>query len=445
MLAGTFTTGVLSVSTPYAGLRIGGGASLQVSGGAALGFDATIAVAGSGAALTVGGGVSVGAAGFYNYDTALSVSGGGAAQLGGLSIGSFAEVTVDAASTLSVGATGKVAAGSFAVAAGQVVVAGSGAGVAYVFAPAVALNGILTGNLQIQTNALTGSGQIQVSSGDTVTLQNDGLAMAAGAGPTIAFTGSGGTLSLSILSLTAQATLGPAIEGLGAGNSILWESGNLSGVSYAPATGKLTLLQAGQTVAVLQLDGSYAGETFGVAADGSGESLITVTPNAGSGGPSLGLPSAISAISGSLTPMSVSIADTAGSTMSVVLSDTMGALSANTSAAGGGGTITGSGSDLMILTGSLTQVNADLTTLGFLASTSGTDAIVISVNDGTGRVSDGAIAINVIAAMAAPHLFAADRTPALAEPLHFAPPIPAAFDPAPRAEPMPFVGAQHWS
>ena len=54
---------------------------------------------------------------------------------------------------------------------------------------------------------------------------------------------------------------------------------------------------------------------------------------------------------------------TSGEIFTVTVSDTHGILSATTSAAGGGGTITGTGTNHLVIQGTLTQVNADLTTL----------------------------------------------------------------------------------
>ena len=63
---------------------------------------------------------------------------------------------------------------------------------------------------------------------------------------------------------------------------------------------------------------------------------------------------------------------TAGETFTVTLSDGAGVLSANTGATGGGGTITPSNSGkTLTIAGSLSQVNADLTTLADTDATTG--------------------------------------------------------------------------
>ena len=51
-----------------------------------------------------------------------------------------------------------------------------------------------------------------------------------------------------------------------------------------------------------------------------------------------------------------------------------GLLAASTNVGSGGGTISGSGTTLMSITGTLAQVNADLTTLTYTNSTPGPDS-----------------------------------------------------------------------
>ena len=99
----------------------------------------------------------------------------------------------------------------------------------------------------------------------------------------------------------------------------------------------------------------------------------------------------------------------AGKTLSVILSDSLGLLTANTSASGGGGTITGSGSKQMTITGSLSKVNADLTTLSDLTSTTSADTITVATYDGRGGASQKQIAatVNIPPTLTAPAAFSA--------------------------------------
>ena len=92
-----------------------------------------------------------------------------------------------------------------------------------------------------------------------------------------------------------------------------------------------------------------------------------------------------SAAQGQATAISgISISDVSppNKTFTVTLADTYGRLSANTNAAGGGGTIKGAGTTVLKISGSLAQVNADLTTLTDTDSSANGDTITIYANDG---------------------------------------------------------------
>ena len=76
---------------------------------------------------------------------------------------------------------------------------------------------------------------------------------------------------------------------------------------------------------------------------------------------------------------------TSGETFTATLSDTNGVLAATTGATGGGGTITSSnGGKTLTITGTLAQVNADLTTLTESEVTAGSDTITIKASDSNG-------------------------------------------------------------
>ena len=100
-----------------------------------------------------------------------------------------------------------------------------------------------------------------------------------------------------------------------------------------------------------------------------------------------------------VTPISgISVAATGNAsdeTFKVTLSDTLGALSANTDAAGGGGSITGSGTATLVISGTLAEVDADLSTFTYLASTAGTDTIHIATVDTSGGRSNQQLAVTV--------------------------------------------------
>jgi hypothetical protein len=87
-----------------------------------------------------------------------------------------------------------------------------------------------------------------------------------------------------------------------------------------------------------------------------------------------------------ITGISVSESgNTGGETFTVTLIDTHGELSANTSLTGGGGTITGSGTHDLTITGSLSQVYSDLGTLSDTDATAGSDTITVKATDSFGN------------------------------------------------------------
>jgi hypothetical protein len=397
LLDGSFTAGTLNDAST---LSVGAAGTLAVTGTATVGQFATLSAVGAAAALTVAGTLTIGAA--YAYGAAAVTAGeGGSIEVGGLQGYSDAIVTVGGNASFEVGRTGHAAAGSFTVDQGA-----SAMAQATIEAPDITVNGFLSGDLSLEQTTLSGTGVLSIGSGDELTLGQYGSPVTGGADVTIAFTGTGGTLSLSKYSLNAGGLLGPGVAGFGGGNAILWSSGKLTGASYSAATGKLSLLDGNKTVGTLKLDGSYAGETFAVGTDGFGETMVTVTPQAGDVAPGITAPAAVSAVVGTAAPVGgVSITDAgrgAGSaTFTVVLTDAAGIFSASTGANGGGGTISGGGSSQMIITGLLSQVNADLSTLGFLSSVAGSDGITVAVNDGMGAVTDGLIGVTVAAGLAA--------------------------------------------
>ena len=86
-----------------------------------------------------------------------------------------------------------------------------------------------------------------------------------------------------------------------------------------------------------------------------------------------------------ITGVSVSeVGDTTGEIFTVKLTDTHGHLSADTTLTGGGGTITGSGTASLTISGTLSQVDSDLGTLKNTDATSGSDTIVVNVTDSYG-------------------------------------------------------------
>ncbi len=117
--------------------------------------------------------------------------------------------------------------------------------------------------------------------------------------------------------------------------------------------------------------------------------------------PSITAPSAVTVQQSQASPVTgISITDpdaiSANQTVTVNLADSAGLLTANTGATGGGGTITGSGTTALAVSGTLAQVNADLTTLTDTDGTTSADSIVVGSSDSVGGVATPAtIAVTV--------------------------------------------------
>ena len=101
--------------------------------------------------------------------------------------------------------------------------------------------------------------------------------------------------------------------------------------------------------------------------------------------PMISVPGAQTLSQGQSTAIpNVSVSETGnatGETFTVTLTDTSGDLSANTLATGGGGTITGAGTTDLVISGTLGQLNADLTTLTDADATAGSDTITANATD----------------------------------------------------------------
>ncbi len=394
LLDGAFSAGTLADNN---GVSLAAGDTLAVAGGASMAGYTALTVAGAGASLTIGGTLSIGTEYSYGGQADITASDGGAIQMAGLQALSFADFSVDATSSIEVGTAQNAAAGSFTLDRGA-----SAAGDMFVGASSVVIDGYLSGDVTLAPATLAGNGVLSIASDDQLTLDNDTLPISGGTHLTIAFTGTDGALALSSASLDKNGMLEPAVEGLGGSNVIAWSGGTLTAASYSAASGKLSLLDGTQTVATLKLDGSYAGESFAVTTNSYGQIAVVVTPGTTDLAPDLTAPAAVMAMPHHTTAVSgVSISDTgsgaAGANFTVVLTDAGGALSANTGGSGGGGAISGSGSSHMIITGLLSQVNADLSTLTFLSSVAGSDGIAIAVNDGMGGITDGLVGVSVTA------------------------------------------------
>jgi hypothetical protein len=178
-----------------------------------------------------------------------------------------ANTLVLAGGTLSTDTLSAIALGGASLLAGSLDIAAAASAIGYgrIDAPLVNAGTVLAsgGDLALM-GAVSGAGTLAIGAGATL--------FAAGrvaAGTTAAFQGSTGTLELA-----GPGTLfGGTISGFASADAI--EVGaTLSGAVWQ--AGQLTLSSGGSVAAVLAMAGSYAGQSFAVASDGMGGSLVTL-------------------------------------------------------------------------------------------------------------------------------------------------------------------------
>ena len=166
----------------------------------------------------------------------------------------------------------------------------------------------------------------------------------------------------------------------------LLRDGTPLGSTTADANGRWTfsppsgLVDGSNTITARQLDvaGNTGSATFTFTRD-------TVKPTlTASAGPTTGVGNTV-AVGGIALSES---GDTANKTYTVTLTDADGYLEASPTAAGGGGTILGSGSHTLTIKGTLGQINADLSTLRVATTRAGTDTITIDATDAAGNKAD---------------------------------------------------------
>ncbi len=165
------------------------------------------------------------------------------------------------------------------------------------------------------------------------------------------------------------AATGPGVSGSGTNSLVV--SGLLAKVNAALATLTDTAGASGSDTIEIS-----AKDSLGEIAVGVG---VAVTAN---GAPAISAPASLTIGQGHATPIAgISLAeagDTSGETFTTVLTDADGLLSAT------GGGISGSGTTHLTITGSLAQVNADLSTVTDTARSAGADTISISASDSLG-------------------------------------------------------------
>ena len=232
------------------------------------------------------------------------------------------------------------------------------------------------GNLFI-SGSITGGGTINIGA-------DAQLSVTGATGGTLNFQGGDATLTLD-----SRASFTDSILGFTLGDSIRLKNTDAVGASVVGQTLTVTLAGGGQLT--YNLAGNFAGESFNTAYIGS-DSVITLVTGTNIP-PSTSVPSTINPASGvvtAITPISIADADAANfnEIITTKLSDSNGQLFAYAGVTGGGGTITGIGTNQLTIAGSLAQVNADLSTLTILEEVAGSDTIDVATNDGRGGSDD---------------------------------------------------------
>src|SRR5271166_2008693 len=249
----------------------------------------------------------------------------------------------------------------------------------------------VTGGLLDFTSAITaasGTGNFEIGGNGIVEF---GSAVDAGHG--ITFTSTAGTMELG-----APGQFAPTTAGFVVGDKIDLLKTAVTGLSYA--SGVLTVTNGSTTVASLNLAGAYSTADFTSKSDNNGGTDIELTQNPAS--LAITLPPSVTVGVGQPDPITgVSIAEspsTSGETFTVILSDTNGVLAAT------GGTQSNGGKTLTV-TGSLSQVNADLAALTDTDPTTPSDTITITASDSNGGMATSAqipVTVNSAPVIAAP-------------------------------------------
>ena len=320
----------------------------------------------------------------YGNSNYFETSGSGKIQLGNGVSGEY--IIDDATSSIEIGSAGEAKAGAITVDSGSTITNSSLDG-------SIVDNGLIVaanGEFDLGNGSLSGTGQVQIGTNGTLGLYGS-VDPASTVG--IAFAGQSGVLNLSSASLNNGVFI-PAITGLGGSDAIDY-AGAVDSATYK--NGILTLSDQGTTVAQLNIGAGYTGESFIAAPLGNGTTQISLYDAQGDVPPTTVVPGSQTVTQGVAAAVAgVSVTDnTAGVTLGVTVTDESGLLTANTTAAGGGGTITGSGTTKLFLSGTVAQIDADLSTLAYQGTAAGSDSIVVSANDGLGGVSNAQIAVTI--------------------------------------------------
>ena len=302
----------------------------------------------------------------------------GAGGLGKMSVATGSTVSLSGEALLYTDASLTLSGGTFSAAALTIDNAAAASGYGTIDGPVTDDGGITaSGGVFDLAGALSGTGTAVIKANSTLEL-GDGAS-----GAKIQFKGSDATLQIgdsgSVSSTISGFTFGDTIDLVG-----------VTATSAEDTKGTLDVYDDTTLVNSFKVSGNYEDANFDVnpSADGS---AITLDPSQPPGLPvvtsnpiTISVPQSIEGAAGTAVNVNgLSVNDSvSGATITVELLTTTGLLSANTDATGGGGTITnapdGTG---LIITGTLDQVNADLTTVTYTATAVGADTIEAFASD----------------------------------------------------------------
>ena len=324
--------------------------------------------------------------GQLNLTAAVTLSGGGAVVMSEAAGGGGAYFEGNGQTLTNVDnaieGTGVVGNGSLAIVNEGTIDADSSAGVGE-----LVLNG---------SGGITNTGTLEATDGGWLNIQSatlsgeGGLAIGAGSklelgvttSETATFNGAGATLKLD-----TPSSYSGDISGFAADDTL--DLGNMNATSATPTADgpntTLTVALGGGGSLTYTLLGNYTNDTFHVGHSG-GDSLISFAVNALT--PELSAPTSATIEEGAPYDFtSVGLAETGAAsdeTFTVTLSDSYGHLSANAPAQGGG-TIFGSGTTSLSISGTLSQVNTALSTLTDTSDSTVDDAITLNAYDSLGN------------------------------------------------------------
>jgi hypothetical protein len=181
--------------------------------------------------------------------------------------------------------------------------------------------------------------------------------------------------------------------------------GTITGAGTTTLTIAGTLAQVNADLATLTYQAGAAGsDSIAVATSddrgGSTDNTIAVTVNSQL---ATAAPTSVSGLAGTAIAVSgISVSDPGVSALdlTVALSDSAGLLSVNAGVSGGGGTITGEGTTALTMTGTVAQIDADLSTLSYQAGAAGSDVIDVATSDTTGASNTNQIDITIATQLA---------------------------------------------